>query len=123
MPRNCVVESRLDIKTLASLAIYYQRHGITFRSKSEFVNQVVEDFFALIDAKGLAQDVSNNEEALAILSNAGLTKFHSKKGVRRRYLKELEESGSGGVDGALEDIIEQARNHMEGAGDGDSNRE
>ena len=68
-PLTCIVDSRVDIRDLATIHGFYVDKNIPILTKSSLIRQIVADFAHLMDAK---HKVTSSAAAGDILTRAGL---------------------------------------------------
>jgi len=75
-PPTSTVQSRIDMRTLASLYLFWTKQGEMIRSLSELVRVSLEVFSDFLISSEKAEEVKGQEEAIDILRRAGLgTKY------------------------------------------------
>lgn len=78
-PQSAVVETRIDVRCLASIALYFIGRGYFPRSKSELIRMSLENFYDLLVENDKTEDVKSSVKALEELAKIGIV-FQTKEG-------------------------------------------
>ena len=79
---DTVVQSAINRRTLARIALYFKNHGERPRSMSEMIREVVNVFDAILDQQGI-ETVNSADHANRILQEM----FKAQLNPKDRYLK------------------------------------
>ncbi len=99
------MEARIDLRVLASIAIYFDTHEIGPHysknlTKSSLIRLIIEGFYELLVKEGEASPIEWSEEALAIMKSLGYGNINaSGRGkqnlVNQINLERLKKTGAG----------------------------
>ena len=78
---------RFDIRRIATIARFYISKGVTFKNKSDVINQVLYDMETLILSDGSTERFTKTDEAHFFLTNIGMNFKHQT--TDKGYLKQL----------------------------------
>jgi hypothetical protein len=70
--KTCIVEARVDARSIASLLLFYQKQGMAIRTKSELVCLAIETLTNMLFAAGHLEKVQSTHEANAIMQMCGM---------------------------------------------------
>lgn len=90
---NFIVESRVRVETLATIAIWYEKQGETFNSLAGFGRAIMEDFELMITASG-ENRIVDPIEGMSAMRRLGL-RGHKQKRSARGYLSSIQLSELG----------------------------
>jgi len=106
-PKTLVVEGRVDMRDLASIAKYLDTQNNLPRTKSGLVSQIVSDFAELLISNKLIARTTSTMDALRDLEQLGFEMGGpSRNGQRNRrsYLKQIQLETLGQEEQILPDI-------------------
>jgi hypothetical protein len=98
-PKTAVLLTRCDLRSIATIAKFYQSRGIELSSKSGLVSRCVEDFCDLLVNNGKVDRFLSTSEARDYLAGIGLRELN-RSGSDKAYLEQIQienyiaESGS-----------------------------
>ncbi len=78
---------RFDIRTVATIARFYLSKDKPSRTKSELINQIIYDLYAIILENELAEEFTKTHEASLFLENINLSFRH--QSTDAQYYKQL----------------------------------
>lgn len=111
-PATAGASTRIDLRTLASLALFWEQKHQHLRSQSELIRTSLETFLQLLVINGEVTPVESHDEALEILKRRGLSGAIR---LTRKYLENLSTEALGALNlpTAEEDSEAVARREQE----------
>lgn len=99
-PKTAVLSTRADIRSIATLAAFYESKGVRVTSRSNLLYIIIEDYSDLLVKKGLSPKIDSTVEAMQILSSLSLqvSSMQTKGANRKELLKQI----------SLEDIVAES---------------
>lgn len=82
-----LVTVRFDLRTVATIARFYLSKDQTFRNKSDLINHIIHDLYAILVENELAEPITKTDDASLFLENIGLNFRH--RTTDAQYFKQL----------------------------------
>ena len=112
--QTAVIECRVDIITLARLALYYTKREISIPTKSALARTVFENLAAVIDLQGNLPPVENLTDAIGTLEVLVFGNVHRSGRVLQQTMKKLaEETSDPRISEAIETFTKEQRGKEE----------
>lgn len=106
--RTAVVQTRLDVRTLATLYGFYKEHGIVVRNKSELLNIVCEDYLSILERNNVAERIEETSAAYNTLYRDGILRDVNSEPSRRALISQIQKET------VLSEVAEMSRSITDG---------
>ena len=88
--KSAVIECRTDVITLARLATYYAKNGVSISTKSALARTVFEHLTSILEAQELLTPIETAVDAIGTLEVLGLSGFNRSKRGLSTLLQDIE---------------------------------
>lgn len=107
--KTTVLETRIDIRIIASLAQYYiKKHNIPISSKSQLIRIALEDYTSFLKERGKLDIVEKTTDAIAILEVLGLGSSSKDSRNRLTLLEQLTKEEETEEDSSFNRSVQEA---------------